>query len=820
METLWNDLRYGWRVMRRSPGFAAVAILTLAIGIGANAAIFSIVNGVLLRPLPFPDSSRIVTIWETDANRNVVRGTASPAEFLDWCDMNHSFAELSGWRSLLFTITGSGDAEQVHGSQVSGNFFRMLGVGPVIGRDFSSEDEKPGREQVAILTYALWQRHYGGDSSVIGKSILLDEKPYTIIGILPRSFSLYGVAPELDIWVPFAFNRAQLNREDHELVIFGRLLPGVSLPQAQAEMETIVSQLKKQYPGIDQENGVRVSGFHDELIKSLRPSIVILLAAVGFVLLIACANVANLMLARAATREREIAVRAALGAGRRRILRQLLTESALMALIGGALGIAVAYGGIHLLRAGLPPIGGRGQIPHVEWIGIDGTVLAFTLFVSLLTGIIFGLAPAIQISRSELFESLKEGSRGSTGGRRSHFTQSSLVVSEVALSLMLLVGAGVLIRSFFLIMSDSLGFDPSNVLSMQIFLSAPRYPKAQQVNNFYQRVIEGVGALPGVKSASAANFLPLTGWSGFCDFDISGRATPPSGEHFTGQYRVADWRYLQTMGISVKQGRDLVASDGVDTQSVALINEALARRYWPNQDPVGQQIRLKFPDTRQPWDPEPREGWLNIVGIVSDVRDWEWGEQKIGQIYLPYTQNASRIMHLVVRSEGEPTQLVSGVRSVVNSVEPNQPVTDARSMDDYLAASVSRRRLSMLLLVLFAGVATVLAAVGIYGVMAYAVTQRSHEIGIRMALGAEPNDVLRMVVTDGMKLAGIGLVIGIAASYAAAHYLASQLYGVKAKDPITVICVSVGLALVAISACYFPARRATKVDPLEALRYE
>jgi len=819
METLWNDLRYGWRVMRRSPGFAAVALLTLAIGIGANAAIFSIVNGVLLRPLPFPDSSRIVTIWETDANRNIVRGTASPAEFLDWRDMNHSFAELSGWRSLLFTITGNGEAEQVHGSQVSGNFFRMLGVGPVIGRDFSSEDEKPGSEQVAILTYALWQRHYGGDSSVIGKSILLDEKPYTIIGILPRSFSLFGVAPDLDIWVPFAFNRAQLNRENHELVIFGRLRPGVSLLQAQAEMETIMSQLKKQYPGIDQENGVRVAGFHDELTKSLRPSIVILLAAVGFVLLIACANVANLMLARAATREREIAVRATLGAGRRRILRQLLTESALMALVGGALGIAVAYGGIHLLLEGLPRAG-HGQIPHSEWIGIDGTVLAFTLLVSLFTGIVFGLAPAIQISRSELFESLKEGSRGSTGGRRSHFIQSSLVVSEVALSLMLLVGAGVLIRSFFLIMSDSLGFDPSNVLSMQIFLSAPRYPKAQQVVNFYQRVIEGVGALPGVKSASAANFLPLTGWSGFCDFDIAGRATPPSGEHFTGQYRVADWRYLQTMGIAVKQGRDLVASDGVDTRSVALINEALARRYWPNQDPVGQQIRLIFPDTRQPWDPEPRAGWLSIVGIVSDVRESEWGEQKVGQIYLPYTQNASRIMHLVVRSDADPAQLVSGVRSVVNSVDPDQPVTEARSMDEYLAASVSRRRLSMLLLVLFAGVATVLAAVGIYGVMAYSVMQRSHEIGIRMALGAEPNDVLRMVVSDGMKLAGIGLVIGIAASYAAVHYLASQLYGVKTKDPITVICVSVGLALVAISACYFPARRATKVDPLEALRYE
>jgi|HubBroStandDraft_6_1064221.scaffolds.fasta_scaffold00779_14 predicted permease len=820
METLWNDLRYGWRMMRRSPGFAAVAVLTLAIGIGANAAIFSIVNGVVLRPLPFPDSSRIVTIWETDANRNVVRGTASPAEFLDWRDMNHAFVELSGWRSLLFTITGSGEAEQVHGSQVSGNFFRMLGVGPTIGRDFSSEEEQPGHEQVAVLSYALWQRHFSGDANMIGTSILLDEKPYTVIGILPPSFSLFGVSPEYDVWIPFAFNRAQLNREDHELVIFGRLRPGILLSQSQAEMETITAQLKKQYPGIDQENGVRVSGFHNELIKSLRPSINILLMAVGLVLLIACANVANLMLARAASREREIAVRASLGAGRRRIVRQLLTESALMALIGGAFGIILAYAGIHVLRGALPPAGGRGQIPHAEWIGIDGTVLCFTVLVSLFAGIVFGLAPAIQVSRLELFESLKEGARGSTGGRRGRFIQSALVVSEIAFSLMLLVGAGVLIRSFFLILSDSLGFDPSNVLTMQIFLSEPHYPKASQVVNFYQQVIEHAGALPGVKSASAVNFLPLAGWSGFCDFDIAGRSTPTPGEHFTGQYRVADWRYFQTMGISVKEGRDLVASDASNTQGVALINQALARRYWPNQDPVGQQIRLKFPDTRLPWEPEPREGWLTIVGIAGDVREREWGEQKVGQIYLPYTQNASRIMHLVVRSEGDPTQLASTVQGVVKSIDPNQPATEVRSMEEYLTSSVSHRRLSMLLLGLFAAVATVLAAVGIYGVMAYAVTQRSHEIGIRLALGAEPADVLRMVVGDGMRLAGVGLLIGIGASYAAVHYLASQLYGVKAKDPITVACVAAGLSLVAVSACYFPARRATKVDPLVALRYE
>ncbi len=819
METLWNDLRYGWRMLRRNPGFAAVAVFTLALGIGANAAIFSIVNGVLLRPLPFPESDRIVNVWESDANRNVIHGTASPAEFLDWRDMNHVFSELSGNRLLIATITGNGEAEEVHDSQVSGNFFRMLRVGPVLGRDFSAEDEQPGHDQVAILSEGLWLRHFGGDPGAIGKSILVNEKPYTVIGVLPRGFSLYGLKPNFDLWTPLAFDRAKLDREDHELVVFARLRPGVSLPQAQAEMETIVAQLKKQYPGIDQENKVRVAGLQRELTASLRPSVIILLASVGFVLLIACANVANLMLARAATREREIALRATLGAGRRRILRQLLTESALLAFIGGALGILVAYGGLHVLRLSFPTTG-RTQIPHAEWIAIDGRVLVFTLFISLLTGIIFGLAPAIQISRSELYESLKEGSRGSTGGRRSHFIRSALVVSEVALSLLLLAGAGMLIRSFVLIMTDSLGFDPSNLMTAQVFLPEPHYPTAPSVRNFYHDLTDRMAALPNVKSASAVNFLPLTGWSGHCDFDIEGRATPPSGEHFTGQYRVVDWRYFRTMGISLKEGRDFAASDGPETQGVALINEALANRYWPNQDPVGQQLRLKFPAVRTPYDPEPRDGWLTIVGLVSDVRDWQWGEPKVGQIFLPDTQDPSRMMHLVVRSGGDPNQLGAAIRSAVNAVDPNQPVTNLQTMHGYLAASVAQRRLSMFLLALFAGVATLLACVGIYGVMAYAVTQRSHEIGIRLALGATPSDVLRMVVGDGMRLAGIGLALGLAGSYVAMRYLASELYGVNAKDPFTIVGVAAGLAIVAMIACYVPARRATKVDPLVALRYE
>ena len=819
METLWQDLRYGARMLRRNPGFAAVAILTLAIGIGANIVIFSVVNGILLKPLPFPDSQSVVTIWETFANRNVTRGTASAAEYLDWRDMNHVFQELSASRALSFSITGGGDPERVWGSQVSGNFFRMLRVTPVIGRDFTPEDEQIGHEQVVLLSYGLWRRRFGGDSGILGKTILLDEKPFTVIGVLPRSFSLYGTLPDFELWKPFAFNRALLDREDHELVIFARLKDGVPISHANAEMITIQEELKKQYPGFDQKNGIRVIGFHDELVSTLRPGLLLLLASVAFVLLIACANVANLMLARAAAREREIALRISLGAGRRRIFRQLLTESALLSLVGAACGILFAFGGIHIVREAV--ISGQGsRIPHPEWIAIDSTVLGFTILIAVATGILFGFAPAIQISRSALFESLKEGSRGSTAGRHSQLARSVLVVSEVAFSLLLLVGAGLLVRSFALMLAEPLGFDPENLLTGQMLLPDAHYADGQHISNFYQAVVERVNAIPGVASASAANFLPLTRWNAYCDFDIAGRATPPSGEHFTGLYRVADWRYLQTMGVPVKQGRDFTASDGPDSLGVALVNETLARRYWPNADPVGQQIRLVFSATRTPWEPIPHQGWLTIVGVVGDVRDWAWSEPKSGQLYLPDTQNPSRLMSLVARSSGDRAQLTAAVRRAIESIDPDQPMTDVKTMEEYLAVAFSQRRLNMSLLAFFAVIAALLAAIGIYGVMGYAVTQRSHEIGIRMALGAEPADVLRMIVGDGMKLALLGLVIGITASLLLMKYLESQLYGVKARDPLTFIAVAAGLALVALAACYFPARRATKVDPLVALRYE
>jgi predicted permease len=820
MGTFWQDLRYGFRTLRRNPGFAIVAILTLAIGIGANVAIFSVINGVLLQPLPFPESQRLATVWETDVERNVVHGTASPAEFLDWQEMNHSFESLGGWRGLYFTITGTGDPERVWGSEVSGNFFRILRVSPALGRDFSADDEQPGHPPVVIITDGLWRRHFGADPALIGKTIEVDGKPAAVIGVLPRGFSLYGTAPMFDVWKPFEFDRSKLDRQDHELVIFGRLKPDATFAEAQTEMRAIQEELKRRYPGVDQKNGLRVVGFHDELVSQQRPGLLLLLAAVGFLLLIASANVANLLLARAAAREREIAIRASIGASRGRILRQLLTESFLLAFVGAAVGIVFALGGLHLLRALLPPPMGRGQIPHPEFIRIDGTVVLFTIGVALLTSVIFGLAPSIQIARSKIYESLKEGSRGTTGGRRSHLIRSALIVSEVGFSLVLLVGASLLVRSFRLMMAENLGFEPANVLTMQVYLSPAHYPTTPSVMNFYDGVLGQVAALPGVESASAVNFLPLTGWNVYCNFEIEGHPIAESDEQPTTRYRVADWRYLQTMKIPIKEGRSFTAADGPNAQGVAIVNETLAHRYWQGQDAVGQQIKLIFPTTRQLWDAEPRSGWLTIVGVAGDARDWAWGEPKEGQMYLPLEQDPSRIMHLAIRSQGDPTKLTADVRRAVESVDPNQPVTDVRAMHGYIAIAVAQKRLNMSLLAFFGVVAGLLASVGIYSVMGYAVEQRTHEIGIRMALGAQQTDVVRMIVRDGMKLAALGLGMGLIGSLIAMKYLESQLYGIKARDPLTYISGAVVLALVAFTACYVPALRATRVDPLTALHHE
>jgi predicted permease len=817
MQTFWQDVRYGWRVLQRNPGFTVVAALTLAIGIGANAAIFSAVDAILLRPLPYSDAGRIVLVWDTNPNRNLTRGVVSPAEFLDWRDMNHAFRELAAWRPSYVTITGGGQPEQVWGNRVTGNFFHLLGLKPSLGRDFSAQEEQPGHEHVAMISHGMWQSRFGSDPAVIGKPILLDYESYQIIGVLPRGFSLAGTSVALDVWMPFAFDRAQVSREDYELLVFGRLKPGLRVEQAQADMDTISAALKKQYPQFEKNIGIRVVGFQADLTHGLRPALWTFLAAVGFVLLIACANVANLMLARAASRDREIALRSALGAKRGRILRQLLTESVLLATIGGALGVIVAFGAIRFIHAALPA--GTYELPLSNRIVLNGSVLAFTVALSFLTGVFFGIIPAMQISRHELSESLKEGSRGSTSGR-SNLVRSCLIVSEVALSLLLLVGAGLLVRSFVRLMSEDMGFDPANLLTMQIWLPENHYSAPAQVANFYHQVLDRVGVLAGVKSASAVNFLPFSGWADFCDFDIAGRARPPSGDQFTSRYRVIDWRYVGTMGMRVISGRDLTASDGPDGAGVILVNEALVHRYWPKQNPLGQQIRIHLPAVRSPWQARPRDSWLTIVGVVGDIREWNWGIDKLPTLYLPYEQSPSQLMSIVIRGKGDPQQITSAVRYIVDGLDANQPVTAVRLMDDLVTQAVAQRRLSMVLLAVFATVAMLLAAIGIYGVMAYAVAQRTHEIGIRMALGAEPRDVLKMVVGHAMRLAGIGVLIGLMASALLVRYLRAQLYGVHAIDPATFVTVSILIALVAAMAAYFPARRATRVDPLVALRYE
>jgi putative ABC transport system permease protein len=823
MLTLWQDVRHGWRILQRNRGFAVVAALTLAIGIGANAAIFSAVNAFLLRPLPYPDPDRIVMIWNTDPNRKIERGTASLAEFLDWREMNRSFEEIAAWRPSFVTVTGGGEARQVWCSHVSTNFFHLLGTRVVLGREFLPEEEHLGHEKVAIISYGLWRQRFGGDPAIVGKSMILDYEPYQIVGVLPRGFSLFGTDVGLDLWVPLAFNRAQLDRRHYDLVVFGRMKAGVTVPQAQADMVTVVSALKKQYPEMDQREGTMIETLHASLTHGVRPALLIFLWAVAFVLLIACANVANLMLARAASREREIALRSALGAGSPRILRQLLTESILLAAIGGALGVIVAFGGIRFIHAALP--GGAHQIPFSEGIGLNGPVLAFTIGLSVLTGIIFGLVPAIQVSHSSLGESLKEGSRGSTSGRRSHVLRSSLVVSEVALSLLLLIGAGLLIRSFVRLMSQNLGFNPSNLLTMQIWLPGDHYSQPGQVTNFYQQALDRIRALPGVKAASAVDFLMFTGWSDYVDFDIAGRGPLPSGEQFTSRYRVIDWKYLRTMGIRILSGRDFASSDGPDGAGVVLVDKALVDRYWPDEDPVGKQIRLHVVSSRAPWQALQRDGWLTIVGVVDNIQEWDWGVDARPTIYLPLQQDPSWLMSIVVRDNRNAAAVLPGIRRIVSSLDSNQPVANVHMLSDMLADALASQRLNMVLLAIFAAVAVVLAAVGIYGVMAYAVSQRTHEIGIRMALGAEPRDVLRMIVGEGMLLTGIGMLIGLVSAVIVAFYLHGhlygiQLYGIREIDPVTFVGVPVLIGAVAALASYLPARRATRVDPLIALRYE
>ena len=803
MSTLLPDLRYGLRMLARNPGFTAVAVLTLALCIGANTAIFSLVNGVFLRPLAYKDPGRLVFVAATDrARRGSVDVTSYP-DFADWRAQNHVFSGLAAYRAQDYDLSGVSQPERIRGVRVSEDLLPLLDEKPELGRAFLPQEYQAGRDHVALVSDGLWRRLFGGDPDLLGRTLKLNDEIYTVIGVMPPRFQ-FPLRERASLYTPLV---ADAKRSHHWLWAIARLKPGMSFEQAQVEMNTISRRLEQQYPASNKGHGVNLIPLQEEVVGSLRPAFLVFVCAVGLVLLIACANCANLMLGRATARARELAVRAALGASRKRLMQQLLTESALLSLLGGALGLLLAVWGVDvlvaLMKRDLP-------IPRLDNIHIDGWVLGFTFLVSLLTGIIFGLAPALAASCVELNESLKEGSRTAVGSLRPVQLRSLLVVSEVALSLVLLVGAGLMIRSFLLLSHVETGVNTSNVLALNVTLNESRYAQPHVRTNFFQQVAERVRTLPGVKSASWVADLPLTDNTDTLGFSIAGRPDPEPGKLREARFNVVGPGYLQALSIPLLRGRDFTDRDTDATPGVALLNQAMVRRFWPDEDPLGKQITTDG------------KTFYSIVGVVGNVHQLGQAAETSPEFYLSYLQDPVDWpwRTFVVRTVGDPLKLTGLVKQAVWSVNKDQPVSHIQTMEQVLAESVAEPRIYTLLMGVFAALALGLASVGIYGVVSYSVSQRTHEVGVRLALGAERVDVLRLVIGQGMLLTGIGLGMGLAGALALTRFLSSFLFGVRPTDPITFVAVALALAGVALLASYIPARRATKVDPMVALRYE
>jgi putative ABC transport system permease protein len=819
LEGLWQDLRYGARMLRKQPGFTFVAVLTLALGIGANTAIFSMVNAVLLRPLPYHDPARITMLWSDNPAIQLGLRELPPtnADIVDWREQNQVFERIAAYRSSFANLSAEGEAERVGGAAVTFDFFPLLGIDPILGRTFTAEEDQPDKNRVVVISHGLWRRGFGGDPNILGKTVTLDSVDFTVIGVMPPGFNFprgaemppgYGFGPQADIWIPLAMSAERWQRRNQrQLVAIGRLKPGVSLAQAQAEMSSIAQRQAQDHPDTNAGWLVRLVSLKDQVVGKTRPLLLVLLGAVAFVLLIACADVANLLLARAAARQKEIAIRAALGAGRRRVIRQLLTESVLLSSLGGALGLLVAYWGVEVLIAASPT-----NIPRLRDTTLDLWVLGFTAGISLLTGILFGLAPAVQATRTNLSEALKDGGRGSATAvqRRLH---SLLIVSEVALALVLLVGAGLLIRSFSRLMAVDPGFNPQSVLAMDVMLPGAKYRTQESRRNFYQQVLARVETLPGVSAAGGISDVPLSGAEGLYGLAIEGQPPVSRGQEPNTDGRYVTTNYFRAMGVPLLEGRAFTESDVAGRPEVAIINETIARQLFPGEDPIGKRIKLGRAD-------DSNESWLTVVGVVGDVKSAALESAPRPQVYRPFMQFSWTNLSLVIRTESDPLQLASAVRSEVKAIDPNQPVANVRTMEQAVTESVARRRFIMLLLSLFAAMALVLTVVGLYGVISYSVTQRTHEFGVRMALGAQARDVLRLVVRDGLRLTALGVGIGLAAAFALTRGMASLLFNVSASDPLTFALVTALLVVVAIVSSCIPARRATKVDPIIALRYE
>jgi len=816
VEFIWQDMRYGARMLLKSPGFTVVAVLTLALGIGANTAIFSVVNFVLLRPLEYANPDQLVMVWERNTKKGWNESPTSFADFVDFRD-NAKSVELVAFTDTNFNLTGGDQPERVAGLRVSANLFSLLGVNPARGRWFAPGEDKPGAGHVLILSYGLWQRSFGGNSNLVNRTVQLNGQSYTVVGVMPPTFkfppafSATTTSEELisnaDLWVPLTTDDVPLIRNIRNLKMIGRLKAGVAPQQAQAEINSIASRLAREYPDVNAGLESVVIPLHEQIVGDVREALLILLGAVVLVLLIACANIANLLLSKATARHKEIAIRTALGANRGRLLRQLLTESTLLGLLGGVFGFLVAYAGSKTLVSF-----GSLSIPQLTDFSFDMKVPLFALVVSLLTSLIFGLAPAIDASNPNLNEALKEGGRSSSGGATRARLRNALVITEVALAVVLVTASGLMLRSFVRLQGTSSGLNPHNLITLELELPDVRYHAAQQQTLFQQQLLQRVGSLPGVQNAATVDNLPFSGNAFNTSFTIEGRPTGPTTETPRAYYRVISPDYFPAIGIELHKGNQFTDRDTAEQPGVAIVNETAAQRYWPGVDPLGKRIKRGRPESKNPW--------LTVIGIVSGSRQLSLKEGSQPEIYVPYLQNPGLTFTLVARTASDPRSLTGALRKEVLSADREIPAVNLKLMEELISNSVAKERFYVLLLGVFAALALILAAVGVYGVMSYSVTLRTRDIGIRMALGARPVDIFKHIVGQALLLGLIGLGVGIVLAIASTRVMSSLLYGINATDPLTLAITSLVLLAVALLASYLPARRATRVDPLVTLRYE